>query len=142
VVLAASQVPSTRALLVPNAPASVRSARRHIAADLRRHGIPRAIVEDCVLVASEILSNAVKHARPLRSGKLEIAWDVRDDEVEIQVADGGGPTMPQAHAPSLSALGGRGLSIVASLAGTWGVRHDDVGTVVWARLPFPQSARP
>ena len=141
-VMAAGHVPSARALLLPYAAASVRAARRHIAADLRRRGIPRGIVEDCVLVASEILSNAVKHARPLRSGKVEIAWDVRDDEVEIQVADGGGPTTPQAHAPSLSALGGRGLAIVASLAGTWGVRHGDLGTIVWARLPFPQSARP
>jgi anti-sigma regulatory factor (Ser/Thr protein kinase) len=133
---------SAVSMALPHAATSVRSARRQIAADLLRRGVPRSIIEDAVLVVSEIVSNALKHARPRGSGRVEVTWDVRDGAVEIQVADGGGPTQPQVSAPSLSALGGRGLSIVAALAGAWGVRQDQAGTVVWARLPLARSAVP
>jgi len=125
---------------LPHSSTSVRSARRRIADDLGRRGVPQSIVEDCLLVVSEILSNALKHAHPLGSGKLEVSWDVREGAVEIQVADGGGPTRPYLPAPSLSSLGGRGLSIVATIAAAWGVRADESGTVVWARLPFGRRA--
>jgi anti-sigma regulatory factor (Ser/Thr protein kinase) len=137
VAMAASQpVPSTATVLFPYTSASVRSARHRLAADLRRRGVPPAIVEDSLLVVSEILSNALQHARPRRSGKVEVSWDVQDGAVEIQVADGGGPTRPYHQAPSLSSLGGRGLSIVASIAANWGVQHDESGTIVWATLLF------
>jgi len=102
--------------------------------------VPQAIVEDCVLVASEFLSNALRHARPLGSGKVLLAWDVRDSAVDIQVADGGGPTRPYLQAPSLSSLGGRGVAIIATIAKEWGVRQEVYGTVVWATLPFDGRA--
>jgi anti-sigma regulatory factor (Ser/Thr protein kinase) len=133
---AASEVPTMASVMLPHASTSVRSARRRIADDLSRRGVPRTVVEDCMLVVSEILSNALKHARPLRTGHIEVAWDVQGDAVNIQVADGGGPTKPRVHAPSLSALGGRGLSIVSTIAAAWGVREHEDGTVVWATLPF------
>jgi anti-sigma regulatory factor (Ser/Thr protein kinase) len=133
---AASEVSTRASVLLPHAATSVRSARRRIADDLRRRGVPRAVVEDSVLVVSEILSNALKHAKPLRAGKIEVAWEVQGDAVNIEVADGGGPTRPQVHPPSLSALGGRGLSIVSTLADDWGVQENHDGTVVWATLPF------
>jgi anti-sigma regulatory factor (Ser/Thr protein kinase) len=133
---AASEVPTMVSVLLPHASTSVRSARRRIADDLSRRGVPRTVVEDCMLVVSEILSNALKHARPLRAGHVEVAWDVQGDAINIQVADGGGPTQPRVHAPSLSALGGRGLNIVSMIAATWGVRENNDGTVVWATLPF------
>jgi len=102
--------------------------------------VPQAIVEDCVLVASEFLSNALRHARPLGSGKVLLAWDVRDSAVDIQVADGGGPTRPYLQAPSLSSLGGRGVAIIATIAKEWGVRQEVYGTVVWATLSFDGRA--
>jgi two-component sensor histidine kinase len=133
---AASEAPTRASVWLPHASTSVRSARRRIADDLSRRGVPRAVVEDSVLVVSEILSNALKHARPLRAGKIKVAWDVQGDVVSIAVTDGGGPTRPQVHAPSLSALGGRGLSIVSTIAGAWGVHENDASTIVWATLPF------
>jgi hypothetical protein len=53
------------------------------------------------------------------------------------VSDGGSVTRPHAARPSLSAIGGRGLSIVEQLCSAWGVRADERGTTVWAVLPAP-----
>jgi anti-sigma regulatory factor (Ser/Thr protein kinase) len=91
---------------------------------------------------SELLSNAILHARPLHGRWLQIAWVMDAGSVEIAVSDGGGPTRPHAEPPSLSALGGRGLGIVDHLSERWGVRADSPGTTVWAVLPTscPQSA--
>jgi anti-sigma regulatory factor (Ser/Thr protein kinase) len=137
---AAGQVATMASVLLPHTLTSVRSARRRIADDLSRRGVPQPIVEDCMLVVSEFLSNALRHARPLGSGKVLLAWGVRDRVVDIQVADGGGPTRPYLQAPSLSSLGGRGLSIVNTITEAWGVRQEAEGTTVWATLPVDGPA--
>jgi anti-sigma regulatory factor (Ser/Thr protein kinase) len=138
---ASRQLPSSATVLLPHASASVRSARRRLAADLARRGVPPQVVEDAVLVVSEIVSNALKHARPLTSGKVQVAWDVPAGAVEIAVTDGGGPTRPYVQMPSLSSLGGRGLGIVATIAADWGVEQTPDGTTVWAVLPFSRQSR-
>lgn len=124
-------------VLLPWAPASVAVARRRLAADLAAAGIFDAAVGDAVLVVSELLSNAIRHARPLPGANVQVAWAVGEGAVEVAVSDGGGPTMPvRAHA-TVSALGGRGLDIVEYLAWRWGVRSDDSGQTVWAVLAAP-----
>lgn len=116
---------------------SVGEARAALAHELSAAGVSRRAADDAVLVLSEILSNALKHARPLPSGRLDVAWDTADGQVQVRVTDGGGPTRPRAApAPaSASATGGRGLSIVRELSRDWGVSDEAVGTTVWAVLP-------
>jgi len=130
-------------ILLPWAPASVALARKRLTADLDSAGVLQAAVGDVALVVSELLSNAIRHARPLPGASLQLAWAVDDGAVEVAVSDGGAPTRPQrAHASaSVSALGGRGLDIVEYLARTWGVRNDDAGLTVWAILAAPRAAR-
>ncbi|MGH3326313.1 MAG: ATP-binding protein [Streptomycetales bacterium] len=123
--------------LLPHSSTSVRSARRRLAGDLRAQAVEDGVVDDAVLVISELLSNALKHARPLESGKVRAAWNVRNGTLEVEVTDGGGPTYPRTPAPSVSGLGGRGLSIVASLSSDWGVREGEGEITVWAALPLP-----
>ncbi len=131
------EVRAAGTVLLPCAPASVAIARDRLAADLIAAGIIDGAIGDAVLVMSELLSNAIRHARPLPGASVQVAWALDDGCVEVTVSDGGAPTRPTAARATVSALGGRGLDIVDYLARTWGVRTDDSGLTVWAVLPAP-----
>jgi len=127
-------------VLLPCGPASVAVARHRLTTDMLAAGIMEGSVGDAVLVLSELLSNAIRHARPLPGASLQVAWVMDADRIEVAVSDGGGATRPQPAHASLSSLGGRGLGIVEHLSRTWGVRDDDAGFTVWAILPAPRRA--
>ena len=122
---------------LPCAPASVPSARRALAEELRSAGVLEQAVADAALVVSELVSNAILHAYPLPGERLKVAWVVADGFLEVAVSDGGSATMPHDTHPGVSSVGGRGLAIVTHLCQTWGVRNDEVGLTVWAILPAP-----
>lgn len=126
-------------VLLPYTPASVAVARQRLAADLVAAGIFAGAVGDAVLVVSELLSNAIRHARPLPGSSVQVAWALDDDAVEVAVSDGGAPTRPAPAQPTVSSLGGRGLGVVENLARSWGVRSDDGGLTVWAVLAAPPA---
>ncbi|WP_445515396.1 ATP-binding protein [Streptomyces sp. NEAU-174] len=136
----ARQVPKSSTMAVPHGPAGVRAARQRMRLDLSRTGVSDSVIDDAVLILSELLSNAWRHGRPWRSdhggGTVRAAWTVdEDDRLTVEVTDGGGPTRPLPANPSVTARGGRGLNIIMSLAEEWGVR-DEIGEVtVWALLP-------
>lgn len=159
----AQQAPAS-SMAVPHGPDGVGLARRRLRADLRARGTSEATVDDAVLVLSELLSNACRHARPLATAaatadaevlvraradtspapgtadtRVRADWHIDPDgRVTVSVTDGGGPTRPLPATPSVTAKGGRGLAIISSLACDWGVRYDagPLGEVtVWASLP-------
>jgi anti-sigma regulatory factor (Ser/Thr protein kinase) len=132
------EVRKSGVFLLPCAPASVAIARRRITADLLAAGVFEPAVGDAALVMSELLSNAILHARPLPGRCLQVAWTVDTSRVEIAVTDGGGPARPRVARAALSSLGGRGLGIVEYLSRHWGVRTDGPGTTVWAVVQLTQ----
>jgi anti-sigma regulatory factor (Ser/Thr protein kinase) len=132
-------VSASSVVLLPHAPASVGKARRALATELRAHGMPEPEVCDATLVLSELMSNAIRHARPLPGAQVQVTWTLNGGTLELAVSDGGGPTRPRSIRPSPSSLGGRGLSIVDHLSSRWGVRDDSLGTTVWAVLPAGQG---
>ncbi|APY87433.1 hypothetical protein A7J05_18340 [Streptomyces alfalfae] len=106
---------------------------------LRVGGVSESVIDDAVLILSELLSNACRHGRPLGrgmvgDGDVRAAWHVdKTGRLTVEVTDGGGPTRPAPATPSVTAHGGRGLNIITALADTWGVRDDVHGEVtVWA----------
>jgi anti-sigma regulatory factor (Ser/Thr protein kinase) len=127
-------------VLLPYAAASVSAARWHLAADLRSAGIAESAVGDATLVVSELLSNAIRHARPLPGSTVRVKWALSEGWLEVSVEDGGASTHPRASRPSLSSLGGRGLAIVEHLSSNWGVETNGRGTTVWAVLAAPGPA--
>lgn len=134
------EVRASSAVLLPHAPTSVSVARRHLSADLFASGVLDSVIDDAIVILSELLSNALRHARPLPSGEIQVAWSHNGDTIEVAVSDGGATTEPRRSRPALSSLGGRGLAIVESLSHCWGVRHEDGGGItVWALLQIPQS---
>ena len=104
----AGEVRAASVVLLPCVPSSVATARGRIAAELRGAGLFPTAVADAALVVSELLSNAILHARPLPDACIRVSWILTPGSVEIIVSDGGGATRPRASHPSLSSIGGRG----------------------------------
>jgi len=124
-----------RSFLLPCAPSSLRVVRRAAGADLRRAGVPEHLRHDVLLVLCELLANAIRHASPLVDDGIRVGWRVGAKAVEVEVTDGGAPTMPTAGRPEAMALSGRGLAMVQELSGDWGVeRGADGQQRVWAVL--------
>ena len=123
----------------PYTPESVGTARHALADALQRMRVAPSAADDAVLILSELVSNALRHARPLAGGTIRVGWWMTDDKVlRIAVTDGGRqhatPTPPPAPDPESldlvatdlddvdeSAVDGRGLGIVGLLADSWGV---------------------
>jgi anti-sigma regulatory factor (Ser/Thr protein kinase) len=135
------EVSTSNVVLLPYMPASVATARWRLAADLREAGVSGPAIGDASLVLSELLSNAILHARPLDGSTVRVAWSITDGWLEVWVSDGGSSTRPRAQHPSPAATGGRGLTIVDHLARDWGVHSDGRQTTVWAVLPAPGHGR-
>jgi anti-sigma regulatory factor (Ser/Thr protein kinase) len=136
------EVSTSKVVHLPCAPASVGLARRVLSAELRAAGVFDNAVRDAALVISELLSNAILHAYPLPGERLQVAWDMDGNSIEVAVSDGGSATVPHAGHPSPSSVSGRGLGIVEHLCLTWGVRTDEVGLTVWAILAAPRHDGP
>ncbi|MEU8798289.1 ATP-binding protein [Spirillospora sp. NPDC048819] len=127
-------------VLLPHAPSSVAVARKRLSSELVDSGVYESIVDDAAVIVSELISNALRHARPLPSGQVRVCWLRRGDLLEVEVSDGGAMTEPRRGPGTLSSLGGRGLGIVEALSEGWGVRHDESSTTVWAVLRAPRSS--
>lgn len=134
----AQEVPASSSMAVPHGPAGVGQARHRMRAQLRGGGVSEAVIDDAVLILSELLSNACRHGRPLGDalagdGDVRAAWRVEPSgRLTVEVTDGGGPTRPVPATPSVTARGGRGLNIITALAQDWGVRDGVHGEVtVW-----------
>jgi len=94
-----------------------------------------SVVDNAVLLVSELVGNAVLHGRAMREGGVRVSWSLGSEELLLRVTDGGGGRLPRARQASGTALSGRGLSIVDALSQSWGVEWDVGCVTVWAHLP-------
>lgn len=104
---------------------------------MRCWGLPEDLTADAELVACELVTNAVRHAR-LRNarepGHCRMSLErPAPDAVLIGVSDRS-VIRPAKCAPDENDTGGRGLMLVESLAADWGVIRRPVGKTVWALL--------
>ena len=83
---------------------------------------------DAVLVVSELVTNAIRHA----GGCLELRLTAHDRQVTISVADGTS-VIPRRRASDTA--GGRGLTLIEAAAQEWGVEDHHGGKRVWVRMP-------
>jgi anti-sigma regulatory factor (Ser/Thr protein kinase) len=90
--------------------------------------------ENARLVVSELVGNAVRHARPLADGTMKVAWVAGPTGLDIAVTDGGARTSPEKVDAGVSDLAGRGLAIVETLASRWWVESTRSRTTVHALL--------
>jgi serine/threonine-protein kinase RsbW len=97
---------------------------------------------DAMLVASELVTNAVLHSLCTEEDELVVSVARVDDFVRLSVRDPGlsGQTAKISGDPRW--FGGLGLRIVEQLAARWGSQRHAEGYEVWAELPLMASRRP
>jgi len=107
-------------------PRSVADARHELAAQLARWGCAR--VSDSLLIFSELVTNAIKHA----GGATRIVVVHKDRTLRLEVHDDthNVPTVRKSD----GAPGGFGLRIVAQLSESWGWEQNATGKVVWSNF--------
>ncbi|WP_320780966.1 SpoIIE family protein phosphatase [Streptomyces sp. CRN 30] len=117
---------------------SVASARSFVRDTLQGWG-HADIVDDAVVLTSELVTNAVVHA----GTSADVVCLRSDEGVRIEVAD----RYPEREVPlQASAVnmgspdreGGRGLQLCAALADSWGVEYTPTHKTVWFRLTLPE----
>jgi anti-sigma regulatory factor (Ser/Thr protein kinase) len=123
----AAPIASTKMTLRPQ-PQQVAAARRFTRETLTawQH---TELADTASLLVSEILTNAVRHARQAISLRLqhtarEVIAEITDDN----------PRLPQLILLAPTDESGRGLTLVEALAGTWGARPSGTGKTVWFTL--------
>lgn len=129
-------------LWVRHAPESAALVRRTVTAALRDAAMSPEQAFEGALVASELVSNAVRHARALPSGHLLISWNIDSDSYTLAVTDGGSDRVIAPRHAQVTDTSGRGLAIVAEFCDAWGVSHAENGsTTVWASRTYAPAER-
>lgn len=107
---------------LPADPRSVPRARRAVLDALPRPHRPR-LGDDLQLLASELVTNAVRHGtRSAEDHLVELLLWPADGHYWLAVSDPGpGSPALSPHPPDTSACGGRGLLLVDALSAAWGV---------------------
>ncbi|MFJ5152465.1 SpoIIE family protein phosphatase [Streptomyces sp. NPDC088353] len=117
---------------------SVATARSFVRDTLQGWGFGD-IVDDAVVLTSELVTNAVVHA----GTAADVLCLRSDDGVRIEVSD----RYPERELPVQSSAinmgspdreGGRGLQLCAALAGRWGVEYTPTHKKVWFQLDLPE----
>jgi serine/threonine-protein kinase RsbW len=94
------------------------------------------ILGDAMLVASELVTNAVRHSLCTEDELLTV-WITRDGRLRISVLDPGASGRNVEIVDRPIGLGGLGLKVVDQLATSWGAERREDGYAVWAELHLP-----
>lgn len=117
------------ALLLDGTLHSAREARTFTVAALEEWGVT-GIVDDVLLVVTELVNNAVTHAM----SECELRISINPLSLRVEVIDQGSGT-PDPLPPSPTRNHGRGLHLVDALTAAWGFEPVKAGgKVVWAEL--------
>ena len=105
---------------------SLGTGRRFVARTLREWDIPEARIESVMLVANELVANAIVHAQSAPVLSLE----ARGADLLVRVEDES-PSLPIARQPEVYDEQGRGLMLVEALADRWGCDPTTTGKTIW-----------
>jgi anti-sigma regulatory factor (Ser/Thr protein kinase) len=106
---------------------AARQGRRFVRQLLKQHGTPDEVADVVELLASELVTNAVRHG----DGPRQLRCVIEDDRLTVSVSDGS-EAPPTLQTPAPLDPHGRGLRLVAMLAERWGVNvRPGHGKDVW-----------
>jgi anti-sigma regulatory factor (Ser/Thr protein kinase) len=84
---------------------------------------------EVLLVVSELVTNALTHAR----SEVELALELDQERLRVEVADGS-TDLPQLRHPDPLDVTGRGVFLVDHFADAWGTAMRPNGKVVWCQI--------
>jgi anti-sigma regulatory factor (Ser/Thr protein kinase) len=135
----------------PAAPATARAA---LTRWLSGH-VPVQVLEDARLLASELITNSLRHPEISDADLLRLAVQLKEGALRVEVRDPGTTGVVAPREPDRERGGGFGLQLVDMIATRWGVNRTG-GTHVWfevdamgrrtsepaARAPGPAPGEP
>jgi anti-sigma regulatory factor (Ser/Thr protein kinase) len=104
------------AVRLPHDPTSAWTSRRIVERGLAGFDVPPQRLDDALIVVSELVGNAVRHARALADGCIELVWRLVENRLEIEVSDGGPDRTREVQPLRASDEAGRGLCLVTALS--------------------------
>jgi anti-sigma regulatory factor (Ser/Thr protein kinase) len=115
----------------PAVPESAGAARTFVRTFL--HDCPDDLVDSAVLLTSELVTNAIVHAKTA----FELELTSPDARVHIAVTDDS-RDLPSVESHEALDEHGRGIPLVASQADDWGIEATRFGKTVWFSLTLPE----
>ncbi|MCW2777509.1 MAG: putative anti-sigma regulatory factor, serine/threonine protein kinase [Frankiales bacterium] len=124
-------------LLLPTSTTSPRAARAFAReSECAEHAT--CLLDEALLLVSELVTNAVRHGAP----PILVAMECDGSGLRIHVRDGD-VALPQQRQALADDEGGRGLALLEALSDAWGVEpvadEHGVGKAVWFELRMPDQ---
>ena len=111
----------------PSAPSTARSRLDDL-------DLPQAVAERARLLASELVTNSVRHAGVGADAPIRVTMDVDRRRMRMRVDDAGDGDVRVRPDGERTSGSGFGLFLVQALADRWGTARTADGTAVWFEL--------
>ncbi len=115
-------------LQIPPVSSGIGEARRFTREQLKAWGL-LAIADNAILMISELVTNAILHAR----SPVDLVVRKVRTAVRVEVYDEGSGVARPPY-PDTEDAAGRGLGLVQAIATRWGVEELEVGKTVWFEI--------
>jgi anti-sigma regulatory factor (Ser/Thr protein kinase) len=102
--------------------------------------LPGLAREQLALLASELVSNSIRHGGLAAGDPIELEIASEHGQVWLSVRDRGPGFDPRLAANGDGGLAGFGLAIVGAVADEWGVENGPDGCTVWCALSAEEIA--
>jgi anti-sigma regulatory factor (Ser/Thr protein kinase) len=129
-------IDETLELSVAATDAAPARARAEIGAWLTRARADELLIEVAQLLASELVTNSVRHAETAADAQMRLTASLETTMLRIELFDTGVDGSVSRRQPKFDdGSGGFGLDLVDILSSAWGVERGPHGTTVWLELP-------
>ena len=99
--------------------------------------VEQRTIEDVLLVISELVTNAVRHAAAGSDDTIDVCVTNQGDAILIEVVDGEPEVAPRIRRDN--APGGMGLVVVSGLCKDWGTKRQRGRKTVWAEYSLASA---
>ena len=125
---------------LPATPAAVSAARRALLA--ASGGLPSTVRDDVLLLLTELVSNAVRHAEAGAGRWVRVELEQWARMIRVAVFDEGTGFTAEAPHPERDRSGGWGLFLIDRIADRWGITPTPSGTCAWFEIERHQEWPP